>query len=442
MAGSVFDSPLFSKLFPTGEAGRLFTDTAEVRAMMLVEGTLAKVQAEMGLIPEDSGFFIHRASLENQIDPGGLAEATGLNGVNVPGLVAAFRKAMEAPEHAQFVHWGATSQDIIDTGLMLRLRQLLAQAEAGLKAVLAPMGALAETHAETVMVARTFGQSASLTSFGAQVAEWGNPLISLLEELPGLKKQTLMVSFSGAAGTAATYGPQGAELRANLAAALNLGDPERDWHTDRTPILRIADWLGRVNLALAKIGEDLIAMAMSGIGEIDLGGGGGSSTLPQKQNPVMASGLVALAQQARGLLSNLQCAAVHKHQRDGAAWFAEWLALPQICLGAASGLELARKQMTVLTPRVEVMAKAAADPLQLIHAEALSYVLCDLMRRPEAQDVSKALCREAQATGTSLQVLVARDYPKLDCTALFDPGQQMGQAPEAARRFALRIDAV
>ncbi|WP_372885892.1 lyase family protein [Shimia sp.] len=442
MAGSVFDSALFARLFPTGEAGRLFSDAAEVRAMMLVEGTLAKVQGEMGIIPEDSAFFIHRAAMEIPLDPAGLAEATGQNGVNVPGLVAAFRKAMEAPEHAQFVHWGATSQDIIDSALMLRLRQLLGQAEAGLKAVLTPMRTLAEAHAETPMVARTFGQHASLTSFGAQVAEWGNPLISLLEDLPDLRAKTLIVSVSGAAGTAAAYGPRAAELRGRMAAALNLGDPGRDWHGDRTPVLRIADWLGRVNLALAKIGEDLIAMAMSGIGEVDLGGGGGSSTLPQKQNPVMASALVALAHQARGLQATLQAGAVQKHQRDGAAWFAEWLALPQICLGAASALQLAARQMAVLAPRADVMARAAAEPLQLIHAEALSYALCAAMRRPEAQDASKALCREAQASGVPLQALAARDHPDLDLAAIFDPGRQMGHAPEAARRFAERVAAI
>ena len=125
MAASVFDSALFARLFPTGEMGRLFTDTAEIRAMLLVEGTLAKVQGEAGIIPTDSAAFIHRASLEHQIDPGGLALATGQNGVAIPALLAAFRKVMEAPDHAQYVHWGATSQDITDTALMLRLRQAL-----------------------------------------------------------------------------------------------------------------------------------------------------------------------------------------------------------------------------------------------------------------------------------------------------------------------------
>ena len=435
MAGSVFDSPLYSKLFPSGEAGRLFTDTSEVRAMMLVEGTLAKVQGEMGLIPEDSAFFIHRSSLEMQIDPGGLAGATGQNGVSVPGLVAEFRKAMEAPDHAQYVHWGATSQDIIDTSLMLRLRQLLGIAEKDLSAVLELLTPLAETHAETPMAARTFGQYANVTSFGAQVAEWGNPLISLLEELLNLRQSCLLVSLSAATGTGATYGPKAAELRGTLAEALRLKDPERSWHTDRTPILRIADWLVRVNGALAKIGEDVIAMTMSGIGDVTMNAGGASSTLPQKQNPVAASSLVALGHQARGLEATLKASAVHKHQRDGAAWFTEWLVLPQICLGTASALTVAKALLASLEPQTAPVG----DSLGLLHAEALSYALTTDMPRPEAQIATKALCKEAQESGTPLQDLVSRDHPSIDAKALFDPKLRMGHAPTAARDFVQRV---
>ena len=136
MAASVFASALYGGLFPTGEVGRLWSDAAEVRAMLLVEGALARAQGSLGVIPEISGAFIHRAAMEVQIDPAGLAGATGRNGVAVPALVAAFRKAMEAPEHANYVHWGATRQDIIDTGLMLRLRQTLAALEARLGDIL------------------------------------------------------------------------------------------------------------------------------------------------------------------------------------------------------------------------------------------------------------------------------------------------------------------
>ena len=151
MPSPAFSSQLYSRLFPTGEVGRLFTDGAEVRAMMLVEGALAKVQGARGVIPEISGRAIHRASLELQLDPGGMAEETGANGVPVPALVRLFREAMQAPEHAQYLHWGATSQDIADTALMLRLRQVIGQYETALDGILSRLAILAEAHAELPM---------------------------------------------------------------------------------------------------------------------------------------------------------------------------------------------------------------------------------------------------------------------------------------------------
>ena len=295
MAGSVFDSPLFAALFPTGEVGRLFNDSTAIRAMLLVEGALATVQGSQGIIPPDSAVAIHRAAMEVQVEPGALAQATGRNGVAVPALVEAFRAEMQAPEHAQYVHWGATSQDIIDTGLMLRLRQSLTLIRADLMLVIASLGSLAATHAELPMVARTYGQHATPTSFGAVVAEWGMPLVKLIGELPALRQSCLLVSLSGAAGTAAALGPEAAKTRAELARALGLSDPGRSWHTDRTAILRLADWMVRVTLALGKLGEDLTELTQTGISEVSLGGVGASSTMPQKQNPVAPSSLMALA---------------------------------------------------------------------------------------------------------------------------------------------------
>ncbi|SLN24308.1 3-carboxy-cis,cis-muconate cycloisomerase [Falsiruegeria litorea R37] len=441
MAASVFDSALFSKLFPTGEVGRLFTDTAELRAMLLVEGMLAKVQGEQGIIPEDSAAAISRAAMEVQLDPGALAPATGQNGVSVPALVAAFRAEMQAPEHAQYAHWGATSQDIIDTGLMLRLRQALGLIENDLRALLDRLAQMADAHAKTPMAARTYGQHATPTSFGAVVASWGEPLLGLLTELPELRRSCLLVSLSGAAGTSSALGPQAVETRAKLANLLNLTDPERSWHTDRTPVLRIAEWLGRVGLALGKLGEDVTDLVQSGISEITLGGGGSSSTMPQKQNPVAPSVLVALSRQTAGLMPVLQGAAVHRHQRDGAAWFTEWMCLPQIVLGAASAAQQGVALCQFLAPNPAKMLRALDESLDLIHAEALSFALTEHLPRPEAQAATKALCKDAMETDTPLREVVARDWPQLNTQMLFEPTNQMGQAPEAARAFAERVRA-
>ena len=437
MAASLFDSPNYAKLFPVGDAGRLFTDTAEVRAMMLVEGTLAILQGKAGTIPEISAQAIHRASLELQIDPTGLGDATGQNGVSVPGLVAEFRKLMQAPEHAQYLHFGATSQDITDTALMLRLRQLLGLQESALKSMIAHLRKLATDHAETPMVARTYGQSATLTSFGATVASWGHPLIDLLDEMENLRASTLWVSLAGAAGTASVLGDDPTGLRAELAAALGLQDPKRNWHNDRSPIQRIAAWQTRLNQALGKFAQDILIHSQSTLKTVQIGATGGSSTMPQKENPVQASTIVALANQAVGLQTTLTLAGQHKEARDGAAWFSEWLALPQLCLGAMAALTISNDLSAAVSPNETALSAQITATNEMIYAEALSFELAKTMPRPEAQATVKQLCQEALTTGSNLIALAQTQYPFIDA-AQFGSAHQMGTAPEQAHAFAVR----
>ncbi|KIN70872.1 3-carboxy-cis,cis-muconate cycloisomerase [Sulfitobacter noctilucae] len=441
MSASVFDSPLFTHLFDTGEAGRLFSDSAAIRAMLLVEGALAKAQGAQGLIPELSATAIHRASLEIAVDPGAIAKATGENGVSVPGLVAAFRSEMNAPEHAQYVHWGATSQDIIDTGLMLRLRQALALAEADLREIITTLGKSAAEHAHLPMPARTYGQHATPTSWGAVLAQFGTPLLDALTALEPLRASSLLVSLSGAAGTSSALGPDAADSRKALAQGLGLRDPGRSWHTDRTPLLRIADWQGQIMATLAHMGQTLIGLTASEAGEVALGGSGASSTMPQKQNPVRPSALVALSHHFTGARASLQSAAVHQHQRDGAAWFTEWMVVPQLALCLASALQHAKALSSGLTPHPVQMHAALEGNLGLIHAEALSFALADLMPRPEAQAKAKALCLDARDKRIPLPQLALADYPDLPAS-LFDPAAGMGRAADEAKTFAARAAAL
>lgn len=440
MAASVFASPLLGRLFNTGEVGRLWSDSADIRAMLLVEGALAKVQGAQGIIPDLSAAFIHRSSMEVQIDPAGLADATATNGVCVPALVAAFRSAMEAPEHAQYAHWGATSQDIIDTALMLRLRQTLAVQEATLRTILKRMSDSASTHAETPMAARTYGQHATVTSWGAMLAQWGQPLADALERLETLRDTSLFVSLSGAAGTASALGPDAAETRAKLAEALNLNDPKRSWHTDRGPVLRIAQWMAEVVATCAALGQTLIGLVGSDTGELRLGGAGASSTMPQKQNPVAPSVLVALNHQMTGLRASLQAASAHQYQRDGAAWFTEWMTLPQIALCTAAALDTLEKLSENLAPDADVM-HAHVGGLGLVHAEALSFALCSTMSRPDAQKRVKELVAEAVAQNEPLAQVALAAYPDLPAD-LFTADTQMGLAPSDARAFAERVSSL
>ena len=438
MPATPFDSAHLTQLFPTGETARLFSDSAEIRAMMLVEAALAKAQAAQGTIPETAATAIQRASIECQIDPVGLAKATGQNGVSVPGFVTAFREAMQAPEHAQFLHWGATSQDIQDSALMLRLRQALALQEDRLRAILTALARHARNHADTPMAARTYGQHATPTSFGAVAAAWGWPLLETLKTLPHLRETALLVSLSGAAGTASALGSDPVALRTDMAQRLGLTDPGRSWHSDRTPILTIAGWLTQTTLAAGKMAEDLGLATQSGIAEIQLGGSGASSTMPQKQNPVAPSAVVALARHAQGLNGTLQGTALHRQQRDGAAWFTEWLCLPQLVLSSAAALTHTQTLAETMAPNTEVMADTLARTGGLLMAEALSFALAAEMSRPEAQAVAKTLCIQARDSGQPLDQIARAAYPDLPAT-LFDAADQMGSAPAEARAFAKAV---
>ncbi|MGR3661432.1 MAG: class-II fumarase/aspartase family protein [Paracoccaceae bacterium] len=436
MPASPIDSPMYRDLFFDAEVGKLFTDSAEVRAMLLVEGILAKVQGEIRMIPRESGEAIHRASLEIQLDPGGLAGEIGRSAVAVPALVAAFRSEMQAPEHAQFVHWGATSQDIIDTALMLRLRQVVGIFDGRLRELAKVLGQLAEDHAELPIAGRTYGQIATPTSFGAIVAGWGAPLIRHLDRLAALKPGLLQVSLSGAAGTLSAMGVDGPAVRKAMADALNLSDNGANWHNTRDSIAELAGWLVLVTSTLGKIGEDLNLMTQSGIAEAALAQSGGSSTMPQKSNPVLPPLLVALARQNIALNSAIQGAVLHRQQRDGAAWFTEWLSLPQMCMGTARALSAMQKLATDMAPNAERMLSGIDDGLGLIYSEALSFALAVKMPRPEAQSEVKALCEEVLNSGVSLADLATQKWPDAGLGDLFFPKAQFGTAPDQARDFA------
>lgn len=438
MTAAPSDSAIYRHLLGDPEIGQLFSDTAEVRAMMLVEGALAKVQGEAGLIPETAAAAIHRASMELQIDPSGLAASVGRNAVPVPELVAMFRNAMQAPEHAHYLHWGATSQDIMDTALALRLRQTVAILDERLAGTIDALGLLAARHAETPMVARTYGQAAVVTTFGAHVAAWGNPLLRHRRRLRDVTEDVTQVSLSGAAGTLSVMGGAGTDIRAALARALNLTDPGGTWHSQRDGVAALAGWLTGLAGSLGKMGEDLLILTQSGIEEVQLDQGGGSSTMPQKSNPVLPSLLAAIARQVAGLNGAMRSALPHRQERDASAWMVEWMSLPQMMIltgrAVSAALELAR----TIQPNADRMARHIDATGGNLFAEALSFALSAHMPRHEAQAETKRLIEAATASERSLKELAADRHPDCDLKTVFDVSRQLGQAPTEARAFAAR----
>ena len=439
MPASPFESGIYRDLLHDDEVGELLSDVAEIRSMMRVEGAVAKAQGELGLIPADSAAVIYRAATDLHLEPASLSMGTAQAGVPVPALVAAFRTAMGSPEHAQYLHWGATSQDIMDTGLILRLAGVCQLVEHRVTKLLQSLAQQADRHAELPMAARTRAQIATPTSLGAMVAAWGAPLLDHREVLDQLKPRLLRVSLAGASGNSTALGDRAGELRTALADELELGDSPLSWHSNRSALAEFASLLTRIGGSLAKMGEDHILASQSEVGELVVKKGGGSSTMPQKKNPVAAEILVSLFHVSAAMEGLMTQAMLHRQQRDGVAWSLEGHALPQICMATARALTLALELLEGLRPNAAMMEARLAGGLGLVYAEAISFELAAIMPRPEAQDAVKRLCAEALDQKRSLPELAAQAYPDVDWAAITTPAAQLGDAPGQARAFAARV---
>lgn len=426
MSLTAIDSQITAPLLTDPATASLFQDAAVIHAMLEVEGALALAEADCGLIPEDAGTAIWASAAKTTIDPAALATGTAKDGVPVPALVAALRKAVGEP-HGQYVHWGATSQDIADTGLVLRLRKALDLHEASLKKLASSLAGLAESHRQTPLAARTRMQQATPTSFGLKAAVWLSAVLRHLDRAPAIRERLLVLSFGGASGNLAALGDKAMEVEAALARRLKLASAEAPWHTVRDSLIDYANWLSLVTGTLGKIGTDVILLAQNEVAELRPGSGGGSSTMPNKVNPVAAELLVALARQNATLISSMHQAALQDHERSGAAWTLEWLTLPQMVTGTGAALAHGTAMISELTVNADRMRANIDASNGLLLAEAASFALAEHMPRPEAQALVKEACKTSLAGNRHLfDVLAETTDTSVDWEALKDPARHMG----------------
>lgn len=339
MSTSPFDHPFLSGLLGDAAAAEQFSAAADLAAMLTFEAALAEAQGAAGVIPAPAAAHIAATVRGLALDPASLAAGVAQDGVVVPVLVKMLRQAVGEP-FARFVHVAATSQDVIDTSLVLRLRPLLALYESRLTALIGRLEALLAEQGDRPLMAHTRMQAALPITAARKLAGWHAPLVRLLDKLPALRADLLVLQFGGAVGTREGMGDQAEQVAAGLADRLNLtrADP---WHAERDRIGSLAAWLSLVSGSLGKLGQDIALMAQNELHEVRLAGGGGSSAMPHKSNPVPAEILVTLARFNAGLLGTLHQALVHENERSGAAWTLEWLLLPQMATATASGLRLA-----------------------------------------------------------------------------------------------------
>ncbi|OCJ09379.1 3-carboxy-cis,cis-muconate cycloisomerase [Rhizobium sp. AC44/96] len=335
MTTSAFDHPFLSGLLGDSEVGAYFSVEADVRAMLAFEAALAKVEATQGVISADAAGRISAVCSEFAPDILSLRTATARDGVVVADLVRQLRDAVGG-DFAKSVHVGATSQDVIDTSLMLRLKAVALVFSTRLSAVVDLFDQLDRSFGSDALMGRTRMQAAIPITVSDRLRAWSAPLQAYVDRL---SEQRFPLQFGGAAGTLEKLGDKAAEVRAALAQELGLAD-EQQWQSQRVPVADFANLLSLISGSLGKFGQDIALLAQAGE-EIELAGGGGSSAMAHKQNPVAAEALVALARFNATQLAGIHQSLVHEQERSGAAWTLEWLILPQMVMATAASLRLA-----------------------------------------------------------------------------------------------------
>ena len=316
-------------LLTDGELTSLIGTEADCAAMLRFELALAAAEAEVELIPRQAASRIIEAAQTFRPDLDQLRRGALKDGVVAADFVRQLRVHVGEPE-AGHVHTGATSQDVIDTALALKLGPVLALFEARLGAVISALDRLKADFAGEPLMGRTRMQAAIPITAGQRIAVWRGLLDRAAKALVEVRARNLIVSLAGAAGSSDKLGHQAEEIRHHMAAALGLSVPDYVPHAARDRIISLGDWLSQVTGALGKMGQDIALMAQNEIGEVTLAGSGGSSAMAHKQNPVRAEVLVTLARFNAVQVSGLHLSLIHEQERSGAAWTLEWMILPQM----------------------------------------------------------------------------------------------------------------
>lgn len=420
MAALSFDSALYGGLLSDAETAHLLSDAAEISAMIRAEKALATVEGRLGIIPQAEAEALVDALDAAFIDPGALGEGMRRDGVAVPALVVDLRQQIPV-EAAQWLHWGATSQDIAEIALVLRLQGVLDLFAIRLDGLIRTLARLAWAHRTTVCLARTRSQQAAPTLFGLKCANWLQPLLRHRQRINEIRPRVLAVQFGGAAGTLSALGSNGIAVMDALADELGLARAE-PWHAARDRIEEFGSLMVMIATSLGRLGADFTVLAQTEVGEIGFASAGGSSTLPQKQNPVVAEVLVSLGRFAAGQVGALHQAAIHVNERDGAAWTLEWLALPPLIGATGAALARASEALEALRPDAARMRENLAATRGLVLAEAASFALAGHMPRADASGIVKqALAMTAAGDGHLFDALAALTAAPVDWAALKEP---------------------
>lgn len=434
MPASIIDSAIFGNIFSTEAMRQVWSDENRTRKYLEIEAALARVQARLGIIPQEAADEIARNCDVSKIDMEKLRARTEQIGYPVLGVVSQLN-ALCRDRLGEWCHWGATTQDITDTATVLQIREGLALIEADLKALSGSLAVLAKKHRDTPMAGRSNLQQATPVTFGYKMATILAGIERHRERLAQLKPRVFMGEFAGASGTLASLERGALESQAALMQELGLAQPVIAWHTVRDTIAEVGAFLGLIGGSLGKIAMDVKLMMQTEVAEVYepfAPGRGSSSTMPQKRNPVSCLYIHSAVSVVRQHAAALMDAMIADHERSTGPWEIEWIALPEaFCLTAG-----ALHQANFMLAGLEVDAKRMRANLDLTNglvvSEAVMMGLAPYLGREHAHDLVYDLCREAIRQNRPLLDLlagngeIARHVDRRRLAELCDPANYLG----------------
>ena len=448
MPATALDSNIFKDIFTTAEMRRVFSDENRTKCYLDIEAALARVQAKLGIIPDEAVQEIVKQCRIENIDFAKLKTQTERIGYPILGVVQQI-VALCKDGLGEWAHWGATTQDITDTATVMQIREALDLVEKDMEAIAAALADLARRYRDTPMAGRSNLQQAVPITFGYKAAGLLAAMQRHRARLAELRPRVLVGEFAGAAGTLSSLGANGLKVQEALMAKLKLGQPEIAWHTVRDRIGEVGCFLALLTSTLGKIAMDVKLLMQTEVAEVFEPfheGRGSSSTMPQKRNPVSSLYIHATASLVRANAGALLEAAVADHERSTGPWEIEWIALPEIFLLAAGCLSQSR----MLVEGLEVDEARMRTNLDLTNglvvSEAVMMGLGPILGRQRAHDLVYDHCREALKSGRMLYDVLADDpeiakhMSKAELAKLTDPANYVGLAGEMVDRV-LAIEA-
>jgi len=438
----LLSSRIYQDMFSTAEMRDIFSDHGTIQAWLDVEGALARAEAAVGVIPQPAADEITRQARAEHIDVETLKRGTEIVGYPILPLVRALAGRC-ADGAGGYVHWGATTQDIMDTGTVLQLRGARAILVRDLGRLIDAAALLAARCRDLSMAGRTHGQQALPITFGFKVAVWIAELCRHRERLDAIAPRLLVGQLAGAAGTLASLGSAASAVQERMMAELDLGTPRIAWHVARDVMVEFVALLALVCGTIAKIGQEVALLQQTEVGEVEEGymeGKGGSSTMPQKRNPVTCEVLMAIgatvAQNAALMLHSMR----HDHERATGPWHVEWDVIPASCMLTGGALHHAGILLRDLVVRPERMARNLGMTNGLIVSEAVMMALAPAVGRQRAHDIVYRASMTAVESGRALEEILQDDpdvTAHLSQAALrnaLDPAAYTGMAGECVDR--------